>query len=172
MATVALWIRSYYATYYVAWIDSRATSPRSPRFDDRGFSLQVYIGTIAVGHFHENSMVQRDTSGLIFRAYEAGDNPTGPGNRLELRKWGFRITRDGHIDYADSQFVTEFTFVEVPFWALLMTLAAVPATWIRTYRNRRHRRAAGHCPSCGYDLRATPERCPECGTEPPKKNSS
>lgn len=54
----------------------------------------------------------------------------------------------------------------VPDWSLALSGALVPAAWVaqQLRRGRRGRRCL--CPSCGYDLRASPERCPECGAEP------
>jgi hypothetical protein len=52
----------------------------------------------------------------------------------------------------------------VPAWAVAGLLAIVPAVWVDV--RRRRPRPPGFCPACGYDLRATPERCPECGAVP------
>lgn len=56
--------------------------------------------------------------------------------------------------------------VAVPYWSLVLAAAALPAG--RMLRTRRRLRAArrGHCPRCGYDVSATPQRCPECGDDP------
>jgi hypothetical protein len=52
----------------------------------------------------------------------------------------------------------------VPSWMLVLALAARPAIVARRVLSKHGRRGAGVCQSCGYDLRATPGRCPECGT--------
>ena len=50
-------------------------------------------------------------------------------------------------------------------------LLAGTATWVflehkRRSFEQRKRRAGWICVHCGYDLRATPNRCPECGHIP------
>ena len=56
-----------------------------------------------------------------------------------------------------------FWLVAVPYWFIVLLTAAPPADWWRQQRRARHRKVEGRCPGCGYDLRGTPERCPECG---------
>jgi hypothetical protein len=61
----------------------------------------------------------------------------------------------------------------VPHWFLVVITGASPILWLSAARNRRRRlrELAGLCRMCGYDLRATPERCPECGEVPATGNA-
>jgi hypothetical protein len=66
---------------------------------------------------------------------------------------------------------TRQAFVTAPYWSMLSVFATIPlmqTVYHLRQRRARHRSATGHCIRCGYDLRATPERCPECGTVPGK----
>jgi hypothetical protein len=72
------------------------------------------------------------------------------------------IPSDGPRSYS-------YSYAHVPYWPLIppFLIAGLPA--VRAFitgRRRLRRQAAGCCPSCGYDIRATPERCPECGAVP------
>lgn len=51
----------------------------------------------------------------------------------------------------------------LPWWLLTIPyLFEIVTNGVRRYFDGR---TIGRCRRCGYDLRATPDRCPECGTE-------
>jgi len=58
------------------------------------------------------------------------------------------------------------TRVVVPLWFIVLVLLMPPSTSVlrRLRRRRSHRLKHGLCLRCGYDLHASPDRCPECGT--------
>ena len=59
-------------------------------------------------------------------------------------------------------------FLAVPHW-LLLTLTALPLVSHLLLRRliRQRRQIRNLCLICAYDLRATPDRCPECGQSTP-----
>ena len=100
----------------------------------------------------------RDSSGLYpYQGRRAG----AP---VALRRAGFELTtglgpnpKDPHRQHTAA--------LVVPLWAVtLLTALASGRFLVRLLRRPTRLDGARPCPRCNYDLRATPDRCPECGT--------
>jgi hypothetical protein len=50
-----------------------------------------------------------------------------------------------------------------PLWLVTLPSIFVFIRWFARWHRARKLLSVGRCPACGYDLRATPVRCPECG---------
>lgn len=84
-----------------------------------------------------------------------------PGGMLALRIgedarvfWGI-VTESGLGQWG------EFIAMTSPWSCPILISMVLPTLWI--WRKRRKAAPKGCCRVCGYDLRATPDRCPECG---------
>jgi hypothetical protein len=97
-----------------------------------------------------------------------------PPDSLNFYGNAYRFQRDDQLEH----FVTgprlkvygRGTVLVVPFGPLVLMMAVLPAIYVAMYalqKRRGRRRMAGLCIRCGYDLRATPGRCPECGASGP-----
>jgi hypothetical protein len=175
VAVVAQWVRSYFASDRIEW---RPLTERPEGFRWGHFRFSTTTGVLYVAAFRhelvrsrmreseydvyltEMRSNARQRRGWVVRKAAAFE-PTSPG-LLSRLGFGGSILNDSRPEARSIGFVAI-----APCWFLLLLFAALPSlrllTQVRSWRSRRR----GLCPSCGYDLRATPGRCPECGQAAP-----
>jgi hypothetical protein len=88
-----------------------------------------------------------------------------PGATIRGVSLGFHYYQAGRR-LPDGSPWSSFEF-SVPWWPLIALSMVLPGWWFVRRRQQRRMARLGLCPNCGYDLRATPGRCPECGTVVP-----
>lgn len=151
--TIRLWVRSYSASDWVSYAGGGRRN------------LNIITGR---GDFVVNVVTRDDGSAWRpdgWRHYhqQAYDMPG------QWARWSSeRHTFPGVITYGRRTSTggsMHSVTVMTSYWLVVCVTLIGPIGLLATrLRAIRHKRDGNLCPVCGYDLRATPDRCPECGT--------
>jgi hypothetical protein len=75
-------------------------------------------------------------------------------------------TRSKYLEF-HARFEGGTWTVWLPHWLLMLFFSLMPVqAWMTRWRDKR-RKQRGLCATCGYDLRGSIDRCPECGLSIP-----
>ena len=183
-ASAWLWARSYRAGDFLR--DS-VVDPAARRWWQREFWSQAGIIRVGVLRVDKSRCAAEDdlTGWPDGRAYErldgGADEAWQPWLALDAAatkrsRWdalpgqeppaGFRVGKFGYFRAAYKQSWGQFErywFLAIPTWVFVVLFAIPPTIELRAMLRRRSRHKRGLCVACGYDVRASGERCPECG---------
>jgi hypothetical protein len=176
ISTVALWVRSYWRwdTVYLSYERANIEELVSQRcsFWSRDASLNLSAFSRAEPARGRLPEVMR----LSYSSESAKPSPRNPVNigfgpdyhwQYDLLGFQIRSNLDTSVSGWDGgKRVDRFRSAGVPHWFIVLLLSVMPGWWTACFRRHREmlrRRRLGLCLHCGYDLRATPDRCPECG---------
>ena len=166
MATVVLWVQSY-------WFDtSVAYSTGVGATGQKSWSATTYHARVTFNfwscHFAPQGRERyvrfdnrgRESARLTWET--ARSEPLNEATRSRLPWFQFvQFHDDPPGDPRDPVYDTCRLTLPLPLVWLLTSI--LPTLGVTRHLTRRRRAMTGHCPACGYDLRATPDRCPECG---------
>ena len=130
----------------------------------RGIKFQWTVGAreIDITCFHDVAYVYVTSRSAILTRTHVHLN--------SLHLWGMRYDYDLLSAYPLTAIYRRS--VDIYYWLPSCIFAVLPASRVllrlRTHCIKLQRSRTGRCQACGYDLRATPDRCPECGTMPIK----
>ncbi len=170
MASLGLWVGSYFVHAVritpgsnIYWLD-KGSIGRSP------VTQFTFSGMTVTASGAARSVIQASEGKARINASDWIDLPmrsgisTG-GQNVPVISWEYAGFKGLQTRWAPLLSLPPFQFI-LPLWMPVVAFAAV-AWWGFFLPNARRRRRTklGLCVSCGYDLRASPERCPECGTE-------
>jgi hypothetical protein len=138
IATLALWVRSYWQFDHTAWFSRMGV----------GFTSNSMRGHFQIGFYD-----------FAESRYPGFTYDSGSPRYYKLRSEDFFLGFGVEI-HPDGLFLAS------PHWFLALLFAILPALYLRALIRSRRLHRISLCPRCGYDLRATPNRCPECGAVP------
>jgi hypothetical protein len=145
-----------------------------------GLFIESGGGVFAVRYFYSDD----DIADFRTRPPPAADRSTfylkGPGDPLTYGDNDFYPERFLGLNYCtipESQSLMGVRLFWISYWHLAAFFCIVPLyrvlrsriqfpepyPWQFPKRRQWLSQKLGLCPACGYDLRATPDRCPECG---------
>ena len=165
VAVVSLWIRSYFTRDFLdLTIHSGPTTLRHFAFESEKSLVEVHwTHTRFIGYSADELQVIMDGfPGKLNWERTAAHIRYVPTGSIWLRM-GFYSDHRQHEIYDLYHCTQDFHNVMVPDWALVVPTAICPGFWLVTFRRSRRRTELYCCTCCGYDLRATPYQCPECG---------
>ena len=136
-------------------------------------ALALTILTLWLVGFEDAGIHYRDYPRVVGEGRRLVYTDNGPArwSAIDLRVRGFRFnvsTPWNPFGIPTAPPKQTYTVEVSILYFLLFTLLGGLLWWRDILRKRRHALLVStlHCAKCGYDLRATPDRCPECGAEP------
>jgi hypothetical protein len=164
-ATMVMWVRSYWASDQLTFESNKVVSNQTRMTSFQLFStrdeLLLQFGK-GVGRANPSAAISwlKHTSGPVFRMRMQLEELTF------LHRSGFRFSSgksdNGFVNGVWASWSWGF-LLSMPYWFLALVFLVLPA---RRFVGALSRRPlyGNLCAKCHYDLRATPDRCPECGT--------